>query len=112
MNHLTLTHYGIALVIQRSYDCEYSAATAATSITILLRWRSSDPAVTSCTTTVERSHRQGWSCRKAERRGEEMGVPSDDVVVIQAPEMAGKPSVITISCPDKTGLGCVDLPIW
>ncbi|CAL9078446.1 unnamed protein product [Musa textilis] len=35
-----------------------------------------------------------------------MGVPSDDVVVIQAPEMAGKPSVITISCPDKTGLGC------
>ncbi|WOL05834.1 hypothetical protein Cni_G14565 [Canna indica] len=35
-----------------------------------------------------------------------MGVPCDDVVMIQAPEVAGEPSVITVSCPDKTGLGC------
>ncbi|KAG1361345.1 ACT domain-containing protein ACR10 [Cocos nucifera] len=35
-----------------------------------------------------------------------MGLPSDDVVVIRQPERPGEPSVITISCPDKTGLGC------
>nr|XP_010918604.1 ACT domain-containing protein ACR10 [Elaeis guineensis] len=35
-----------------------------------------------------------------------MGIPSDDVVVIRQPESPGEPSVITISCPDKTGLGC------
>lgn len=35
-----------------------------------------------------------------------MGLPSDDPVIIRAPEKAGDPSVITISCPDKTGLGC------
>ncbi|KAL0913578.1 hypothetical protein M5K25_017047 [Dendrobium thyrsiflorum] len=35
-----------------------------------------------------------------------MGLPSDDPVIIRAPEKAGEPSVITISCPDKTGLGC------
>lgn len=35
-----------------------------------------------------------------------MGLPSDDPVVIRAPEKTGDPSVITISCPDKTGLGC------
>ncbi|RWW30057.1 hypothetical protein GW17_00005383 [Ensete ventricosum] len=35
-----------------------------------------------------------------------MGVPCDDAVVIQAPEAAGDPSVISVSCPDKTGLGC------
>ncbi|KAJ4778222.1 ACT domain-containing protein [Rhynchospora pubera] len=35
-----------------------------------------------------------------------MGIPSDDVVLIQEPESAGDPSVITVSCPDKTGLGC------
>ncbi|KAG1362608.1 ACT domain-containing protein ACR10 [Cocos nucifera] len=35
-----------------------------------------------------------------------MGVPSDDVVVIRHPESPGEPSLITISCPDKTGLGC------
>ncbi|XP_008803450.2 ACT domain-containing protein ACR10 [Phoenix dactylifera] len=35
-----------------------------------------------------------------------MGIPSDDVVVIRQPESAGEPSVITVSCPDKTGLGC------
>ncbi|CAL9092648.1 unnamed protein product [Musa textilis] len=35
-----------------------------------------------------------------------MGVPCDDAVVIQAPEAAGDPSVISVSCPDETGLGC------
>ncbi|XP_058084127.1 ACT domain-containing protein ACR10 [Magnolia sinica] len=35
-----------------------------------------------------------------------MGIPSDDVVLISQPEKFGDPSVITINCPDKTGLGC------
>lgn len=40
------------------------------------------------------------------RRREAMGIPSDDVVIIRPPETPGEPSLITISCPDKTGLGC------
>lgn len=35
-----------------------------------------------------------------------MGVPSDEVVQIRHPDAAGDPTVVTISCPDKTGLGC------
>ncbi|PKA48453.1 hypothetical protein AXF42_Ash019909 [Apostasia shenzhenica] len=35
-----------------------------------------------------------------------MGLPSDDPVIIRQPEKAGEPTVVTISCPDKTGLGC------
>lgn len=35
-----------------------------------------------------------------------MGVPSDDVVLFREPDSPGEPSVITVSCPDKTGLGC------
>lgn len=35
-----------------------------------------------------------------------MGVQSDDVVVIQKAKQPGEPCVITINCPDKTGLGC------
>ncbi|OWM82473.1 hypothetical protein CDL15_Pgr002048 [Punica granatum] len=35
-----------------------------------------------------------------------MGVLPDDVVIIRQPEKEGEPSVITINCPDKTGLGC------
>ncbi|KAF3335735.1 ACT domain-containing protein ACR10 [Carex littledalei] len=36
-----------------------------------------------------------------------MGISNDDVVLeIREPESAGEPSVLTISCPDKTGLGC------
>jgi hypothetical protein len=35
-----------------------------------------------------------------------MGIPNDDVVLIQEPDSAGDPTVITVSCPDKTGLGC------
>ncbi|KAL6141918.1 hypothetical protein ACLB2K_060204 [Fragaria x ananassa] len=35
-----------------------------------------------------------------------MGILHDDVVIITEPEKEGDPSVITINCPDKTGLGC------
>ncbi|XP_068338733.1 ACT domain-containing protein ACR9-like [Pyrus communis] len=35
-----------------------------------------------------------------------MGVPSDDVVVIQKGKRPGEPCIITVNCPDKTGLGC------
>ncbi|XP_031268231.1 ACT domain-containing protein ACR9-like [Pistacia vera] len=35
-----------------------------------------------------------------------MGVPSDDAVVIQKGKVSGDPHVITVNCPDKTGLGC------
>lgn len=36
-----------------------------------------------------------------------MGVPSwDDIVVIEHAKNSGDPTVITVNCPDKTGLGC------
>ncbi|XP_068340829.1 ACT domain-containing protein ACR10 [Pyrus communis] len=35
-----------------------------------------------------------------------MGILHDDVVIITQAEKEGDPSVITINCPDKTGLGC------
>lgn len=35
-----------------------------------------------------------------------MGIPSDDVVLINQSEKPEDPSVITVNCPDKTGLGC------
>ncbi|KAL3530720.1 hypothetical protein ACH5RR_010042 [Cinchona calisaya] len=35
-----------------------------------------------------------------------MGLPSDDAVVIQKGKGPGEPYVITVNCPDKTGLGC------
>ncbi|KAF3794095.1 ACT domain-containing protein [Nymphaea thermarum] len=35
-----------------------------------------------------------------------MGVPSDDVVLIRPSPRAGEPTVITVNCPDKRGLGC------
>lgn len=35
-----------------------------------------------------------------------MGILPDDVVIIRESEKEGDPSVITINCPDKTGLGC------
>ncbi|CAM8879135.1 unnamed protein product [Rhodiola kirilowii] len=35
-----------------------------------------------------------------------MGVPTDDAVVIQRPKTPGEPAVVTVNCPDKTGLGC------
>lgn len=34
-----------------------------------------------------------------------MGILYDDVVIIRPPEKEGDPSVITVNCPDKTGLG-------
>ncbi|KAJ4834463.1 ACT domain-containing protein acr9 [Turnera subulata] len=35
-----------------------------------------------------------------------MGVPSDDAVLIQKGKKPGEPHVITVNCPDKTGLAC------
>ncbi|KAF9594227.1 hypothetical protein IFM89_028884 [Coptis chinensis] len=35
-----------------------------------------------------------------------MGIPSEDVVIINQSEKPADPSVITVNCPDKTGLGC------
>ncbi|XVE76116.1 hypothetical protein DITRI_Ditri12bG0147400 [Diplodiscus trichospermus] len=35
-----------------------------------------------------------------------MGILHDDVVIISISENEGEPSVITVNCPDKTGLGC------
>ncbi|KAF7148999.1 hypothetical protein RHSIM_Rhsim03G0089900 [Rhododendron simsii] len=35
-----------------------------------------------------------------------MGILYDDVVMIRQSEKEGEPSVITVNCPDKTGLGC------
>ncbi|CAN1174297.1 ACT domain-containing protein ACR10 [Linum perenne] len=35
-----------------------------------------------------------------------MGILYEDVVLINQAEKAGEPTVITVNCPDKTGLGC------
>ncbi|KAK6926939.1 hypothetical protein RJ641_008658 [Dillenia turbinata] len=35
-----------------------------------------------------------------------MGMPNDDAVLIQKGKKPGEPYVITINCPDQTGLGC------
>ncbi|KAL3536226.1 hypothetical protein ACH5RR_004687 [Cinchona calisaya] len=35
-----------------------------------------------------------------------MGILYDDVVILRQSEKEGEPSVITVNCPDKTGLGC------
>ncbi|XP_057463301.1 ACT domain-containing protein ACR10 [Actinidia eriantha] len=35
-----------------------------------------------------------------------MGILYDDVVVVRQSEREGEASVITVNCPDKTGLGC------
>ncbi|KAA8534234.1 hypothetical protein F0562_031751 [Nyssa sinensis] len=35
-----------------------------------------------------------------------MGIPWDDVVLIQKGKNPGDPSVVTVNCPDKAGLGC------
>ncbi|KAK9282679.1 hypothetical protein L1049_010899 [Liquidambar formosana] len=35
-----------------------------------------------------------------------MGILYEDVVIIKEAEKAGDPTVITVNCPDKTGLGC------
>lgn len=35
-----------------------------------------------------------------------MGILHDDVVLISPPEKEADPTVITVNCPDKTGLGC------
>ncbi|XP_071908305.1 ACT domain-containing protein ACR10 isoform X1 [Coffea arabica] len=35
-----------------------------------------------------------------------MGILYDDLVIVRQSEKEGEPSVITVNCPDKTGLGC------
>ncbi|KAG9146632.1 hypothetical protein Leryth_014648 [Lithospermum erythrorhizon] len=35
-----------------------------------------------------------------------MGVPFDDVVLIEHGKSSGEPTVVTVNCPDKAGLGC------
>lgn len=35
-----------------------------------------------------------------------MGVLYEDAVEIRPAEKVGDPTVITVNCPDKTGLGC------
>lgn len=35
-----------------------------------------------------------------------MGIPWDDVVVIQQGKDPNEPCVVTVNCPDKAGLGC------
>lgn len=35
-----------------------------------------------------------------------MGILNDDAVVIKEAQKAGENTLITVNCPDKTGLGC------
>ncbi|WVZ05712.1 hypothetical protein V8G54_019058 [Vigna mungo] len=35
-----------------------------------------------------------------------MGIPWDDVVVIQQGKDLSEPCIVTVNCPDKAGLGC------
>lgn len=35
-----------------------------------------------------------------------MGIPWDDVVVIQQGKDHNEPCIVTVNCPDKAGLGC------
>ncbi|PKA56383.1 hypothetical protein AXF42_Ash014886 [Apostasia shenzhenica] len=35
-----------------------------------------------------------------------MGLASDEVVVVQLGKKPDEPSIVTVNCPDKTGLGC------
>lgn len=35
-----------------------------------------------------------------------MGIGIEDAVLVEVAKRQGEPSVITVNCPDKTGLGC------
>ena len=35
-----------------------------------------------------------------------MGIPNDEVVQIRQADAVGDPTMVTVSCPDKIGLGC------
>ncbi|KAL9998890.1 putative ACT domain-containing protein ACR1-12 [Helianthus debilis subsp. tardiflorus] len=35
-----------------------------------------------------------------------MGMSWDDVVLIEKSKNSGDPTVVTVNCPDKAGLGC------
>lgn len=44
--------------------------------------------------------------QEEEEEEEDMGILHDDVVIIRPAEKEGEVSLITVNCPDKTGLGC------
>ncbi|XP_016751583.2 ACT domain-containing protein ACR10 isoform X2 [Gossypium hirsutum] len=44
--------------------------------------------------------------KKKKKVIKDMGILHDDVVLISQSDKEGEPSVITVNCPDKTGLGC------
>lgn len=50
---------------------------------------------------TERREQQERVCGK-----DRMGLLYEDVVLISKAEKPGEPTVITVNCPDKTGLGC------
>lgn len=53
--------------------------------------------------------RKGVKWRKKQEQSDRirgMGVLYEDAVVFSEAEKAGEPTVITVNCPDKTGLGC------
>ncbi|PWA58050.1 hypothetical protein CTI12_AA403510 [Artemisia annua] len=54
---------------------------------------------------LERGNSGCWSFQAA-GAVPDIGVPSDDAVVIQKGKKQGEPFVITVNCPDKAGLGC------
>lgn len=45
-------------------------------------------------------------CEEEEEEEYTMGILQDDVVIIREAEKEGETTVITVNCPDKTGLGC------
>ncbi|KAG8483904.1 hypothetical protein CXB51_023442 [Gossypium anomalum] len=47
-----------------------------------------------------------FSSFEEEESSKDMGILHDDVVLISQSDKEGEPSVITVNCPDKTGLGC------
>ena len=63
-----------------------------------------------CTPPTATEKPQLASSRKKRGAGkekvQEMGILYDDVVIIRHSEKEGDPAVITVNCPDKTGLGC------
>lgn len=46
-----------------------------------------------------------WAVRSG-TEGARMGLASDEVVEIQLGKKAGEPNIVTVNCPDQTGLGC------
>ena len=55
--------------------------------------------------TGQNQSKSGEKVKEKKKRGE-MGILREDVVVISPAEKAGDSTVISVNCPDKTGLGC------